>query len=167
MSEGSVTIVKAGGEEAPPDLAQLGPGDVVHTGTNGRAVVRLWSEGGQAQVEPESSVQFGDSGDSEQEPPQLRLRLGNVWTYSDHPALEVFTPLASLTASQGAVYRLRIVLDATTTVYVHEGTAWMTPLIEADRSQVVLGSGERARIEPSGRIRADVSSDVGGWLGIL
>ena len=137
------------------------PGDRIKTDAEGRAAVSLWGDSGQVQIEAESEVQLGQADQSPGEPPRLDMRVGNIWVRVKKPTLEVTSPLAAVTASEGALYRLRIALNATTTLTVHEGTAWVKN--RADGEVVVLGAGERLRIEPGGRVVRDRHAEVVDW----
>jgi len=72
-----------------------------------------------------------------------------------------------MTATQGALYRLRVVLDATTTVVVKRGTVWVKPLAEPKGQYLVLGPGERVRLDPGGGVVHLVEEEPGDWLGIF
>jgi hypothetical protein len=141
----------------------LEPGDLLETGPSGQAQLRLWTDAGEAQLEPSSALQVGDPEASREEPPRLELRLGRLWVLVRSPAVEVRSPLAQITASEGSVYLVRTVLDASTTIAVHRGTVWVRPLATGMPPQV-LGPEESLRIEPGGRVvtgRHDMTPD---WL---
>lgn len=137
------------------------PGDRIKTDAEGRAEVSLWGDSGQVQIEGESEVQLGQADQPSGETPRLDMRVGNIWVRVKNPILEMTSPLAAVTASEGALYRLRIALNATTTLTVHEGTAWVKN--RADGEVVVLGAGERLRIEPGGRMVRDRHEEAVDW----
>jgi flagellar motor switch protein FliG len=146
---------------------ELEPGDWVETGMDSRAVVNLYAEGGQIQMESETAVRVGEEGENRAIPPRLKVRLGNMWIFVKNPAVEVHSPLALFTATQGALYRLRVVLDATTTVNVNRGTVWIKSLVSEGKPYLVLGPGETLRLDPGGgSVRLDDESP-GDWLGLF
>ena len=141
----------------------LEPGDLLETGPSGQAQLRLWTDSGEAQLESSSALQMGDPEASREAPPRLELRLGKLWVLVRNPAVEVRSPLAQVTASEGSVYLVRTVLNASTTIAVHRGTVWVRPLATGMLPQV-LGPEESLRIEPGGRVvtgRHDMAPD---WL---
>jgi hypothetical protein len=142
---------------------ELKPGDKIKTGAAGRASVALSNELGQLQVEPETEVQFGQPEQAAPGPPRLDLRVGNIWVQVQDPTLEVTSPLAQVTGSKGALYHLRITLNATTILSVHRGTVWVQALEKGGLH--VLGVGQRLRIEPGGEIRRDRHTEVSKWVG--
>jgi len=143
--------------------AEIKQGDRIKTDSDGRASVVLAGDVGQMQIEPETDVQVGQADASEPGTPQLDLRVGNIWVKVKDPALEVSSPLAQITASEGALYHLRITLNATTTLSVHGGTVW----VQASNGGGlhVLGLGERLRIEPNGNINRDRHVEMSKWQG--
>ncbi len=159
--------LNSGDSKRPASGETLRPGDWVETDAGGQAVLRLGGDAGQVQVEASSAVQVGEEGQERDRPPQLSIRLGNVWVYVKHPALEVRSPLAEVTASEGALYRLRVVLDATTTVSVQRGTVWVKPLVDEAPEFLVLGPEEGVRIYPSGRVVSETEAPESEWLGIF
>jgi hypothetical protein len=146
---------------------ELEPGDWIETGESSRAVVKLYAEGGQLQMESEAAVKIGEDGEDRGTPPRLRVRLGNVWVFVKNPGVEVHSPLALLTATQGALFRIRIVLDATTTVAVNRGTVWVKPLAARSDDSLVLGPGETIRLNPGGGIVHLNDEKPGDWLGLF
>jgi len=165
--EGDALIFPGRGQA--PDVEALSPGDTLSTPQDGQAVVRLWDESGQLQADPESQVQLGDPGQTTDEPPRVRIRVGNVWMYVRNPALEVHSPVARVTASEGALYRVRVVLSAATEVSVSKGTVWVHPKFAKIDAPAVLGPGESVRVEPRGRltIQRGGQADSTGWLGLF
>ena len=161
--------VRVGPEEAGETVegGALEPGDWVETSEDAQTVLRLWGEGGQVQVDGGSSVRVGEEGSDRQTPPRLDLRLGRIWVYVKHPSLVVASPVAEVTASEGALYCLRVVLDATTTVSVRDGTAWVRPLGSGDPSSLVLGPGDRLRIDPGGGREFEDGELEAEWLGLF
>ena len=145
----------------------LQPGDWVETDPGGQAVLRLWADAGQVQVEASSAVQVGEEGEERTSPPQLSFRLGNAWIYVKNPALEVRSPLGEVTASEGALYQLRVVLDATTSVSVHRGTVWVNPLVGGEQGNLVLGPEDGVRIFPSGQVVFEAHEAKSEWLGVF
>jgi flagellar motor switch protein FliG len=143
--------------------SEIKMGDRIKTDSDGRASVVLTGDVGQMQVEPDTDVQVGQVDSSEPGAPQLDLRVGNIWVKVKDPALEVRSPLAQITASEGALYHLRITLNATTTLSVHGGTVW----IQASNGGGlhVLGLGERLRIDPDGDIDRDRHVEISKWQG--
>ena len=164
LAQGEVYLVDKGAKrEAEGETVR--PGDTVETGEEGRTVIRL--EKGQVQVEPASSLQVGDAEEKEKAPTRLSLRLGHIWVYVKHPGLEVRSPLAQVTASEGALYQFRVVLDATTTVSVQKGTVWARSLADPEGDFLVLGPGEGARLTPRGRFEVEEQAPASGWLGLF
>ena len=90
--------------------------------------------------------------DGEEEPPRLDLRLGNIKVNVTDPELEVTSPLASVKATIGTQYRIRVVMDATTIVTVASGVVWLKPTVGERRGMMVLQPGDEARITPSGSV---------------
>ena len=166
LVEGDVLVFQDDKRRNGKDQA-LEPGDWIETGESSRAVVRLYADSGQLQMESESAVKVGEEGEDRTTPPRLRVRLGNVWVFVKNPAVEVHSPLVLITATQGALYRLRVVLDATTTVVVKRGTVWVKPLAEPKGQHLVLGLGERVRLDPGGGVVHLVEEEAGDWLGIF
>ncbi|MCZ6632184.1 MAG: FecR domain-containing protein [bacterium] len=142
-------------------------GDQVQTEANSRAAIRLQGDVGQIQMEANSSLQVGEAGQESNGSPQLHLRVGNIWVRVLDPALEVTSPIASMTASEGTLYHLRITLDATTTLAVHEGTVWLRSKVEGEEQFLVIGEGEQVEIEPSGGITQGVHGQKSGWLNLF
>ena len=95
------------------------------------------------------------------------MRLGNVWVFVKNSGVEVYSPLALLTATQGTLFRIRIVLDATTTVVVNRGTVWVKPLVARSEDPLVLGPGETIRLNPGGAIVHLNDEKPGDWLGLF
>jgi len=156
------------GEIAVPEGTRpVHQGETVETGEAGRAVIRLEGDVGQVQVEPESSLQVGVEGRQAGEPPRLSLRLGHIWVYVRDPALLVASPLVEVTACEGALLRFRVVLDASTTVAVHRGTAWVRDLTDPEQELYVLGPGEGLLAAPGERPRREAAGTADGWLGAL
>jgi flagellar motor switch protein FliG len=143
--------------------AALLPGDRISTDQTGRATVDLDDDVGGLQVEPESEVEVGAADLAPLAAPQLNLRVGNIWVRVNDPALAVRSPLAEVTASKGALYHLRITLNATTILSVHGGTVWVGA--SNGGGLHVLGRGERLRIEPGGDVHRDRHAEVSQWLG--
>ena len=79
----------------------------------------------------------------------------------------VASPLVEVTASEGALYCLQVVLDATTTVSVRDGTAWVRPTASEDPSHVVLGPGDRLRVDPGGGREFEDGELEAEWLGLF
>ena len=151
----------------PPDVEKLKTGDQVVTEAGRRAVLRLGEEVGQIQVEGASSLQIGEKEENGTVPPQLSIRLGKLWVYVKNPTMEVRSPLAVVTASEGALYKLRVVLDASTTISVSRGTVWVKPLVGEDSGNLVLGPQDVVRIHPRGRITRYNQEPESGWLGLF
>ena len=144
--------------------SELNPGEMLETGESGQAQMRLWADGGQALLEPSSALQVGGDGETRDRPPSLDLRLGRMWVWVRHPEVEVRSPLVRLTASEGTILMVRVVMDASTTVAVHRGTAWVLPLVAVDPSSRVLGPQESVRCHPDGRVVATSHDLQPGWL---
>ena len=140
----------------------LAPGDKIKTDSNGRASIALADDAGNLQVEADSEVEMGLSEQASSDTPRLDLRVGNIWVQVKDPALEVTSPVAQMTASEGALYHLKITLNATTILSVHGGTVWVQVL---DGGLHVLGLGERLRIEPDGDVSRDRHADISQWVG--
>lgn len=66
------------------------------------------------------------------------------------------SPLANIKGSEGTRYRLRVVLDATTTISEFNVAVRVTPTVETNEKQVVLGRGDRVTIYPTGRLVKDL-----------
>ena len=116
-------------------------------------MLTLGEAAGRVQVEANSSVEVeGQQGQAEEKPPALDLRMGNVWVEAKGPTMQVKSPLVQVTASEGAIYRLRVVLNATTTVSAYRGTVWVKPLGEAGEGRVMLMPGDEVKVFPSGRV---------------
>ncbi len=143
--------------------SEIKMGDRIKTDSDGRASVVLTGDVGQMQVEPDTDVQVGQADLSEPGTPQLDLRVGNIWVKVKDPALEVRSPLAQITASEGALYHLRITLNATTTLSVHGGTVWIQAANGGGLH--VLGLGERLRIDPDGDVDRDRHVEISKWQG--
>lgn len=143
--------------------SEIKVGDRIKTDSDGRATVDLADDVGQMQVEPETEVQVGQAESSDIGVPKLDLRVGNIWVKVKDPALEVRSPLAQITASEGALYHLRITLNATTTLSVHGGTVW----VQASNGGGlhVLGLGERLKIDPNGNVNRDRHVEISKWIG--
>ena len=140
-------------------------GDWVKTDGDGRVFVSLWAGLGQLQVEENSLVQVGQGGKSWADGPQVNLRVGNLWVQVLHPTLEIMSPLAKIKASEGALFHVRVVLDATTTVFVHQGTVWIESLGKGEDTTQSVDSGDVARILPSGWIEIEKHEKKSKWLG--
>ena len=145
------------------DSKGLKAGDRIQTDAQGRASVDLANDIGKLQVEPDSDMAFGEAEDTHPGSPRLDLRVGNVWVQVKDPALEVTSPLVQVTASEGALYHLRITLNATTVLSVHGGTVWVQAIDGGGLH--VLGLGERLRVEPDGDISRDRHVEASKWVG--
>lgn len=148
--------IRAVGEKA------LEVGDRVQTDGQGRASISLSDDAGQLQMESDTEVQFVEPTTNETAPPRLDLRVGNIWVKVNDPALEVTSPLAHVTASDGALYHLRITLNATTVLSVHSGTVWVQA--EDGGGLHVLGVGERLKLEPGGDITRDRHAEASEFV---
>jgi hypothetical protein len=113
------------------------------------AQVRV-DEGSQLQEEPaaaEDSVATAS-------PNELYLRLGRVScaVVSETDTFVVRSPLVAIRGLPGAVFAVRVVLDASTTVFVERGRVEVAVEQESgkwgERRPVVLRAGERRRFEP-------------------
>ena len=144
------------------DSRGLRAGDRIQTDGEGRATVDLANDSGKMQVEPESDVAIGEVENAPSGSPRLDLRVGNIWVQVKDPTLEVTSPLAQVTASEGAMYHLRITLNATTILSVHGGTVWVQA--KNGGGLHVLGLGERLRIEPGGDVNRDRHIEVSKWI---
>ena len=151
QTEGQVSVT-SGDSERSSEKAGLQAGDRVETGDDGRAELQLPGETGQVQMEANSSVQMGEEDVSGNALPELNVRVGNILVRADKSTLTVRSPLMEVTASEGAVYRFRVVLDATTTVSVDRGTVWLKSLIDAEVDRLVAGPGDKVTISPKGEV---------------
>jgi len=151
QTEGQVSVT-SGDSEQPAKGADLQAGDRVETGDDGRAELQLPEETGQVQMEANSSVQIGEEDASGTARPELNVRMGHILVRADKSTLAVRSPLMEVTASEGAVYRFRVVLDATTTISVDRGTVWLKPLIDAEVDRLVAGPGDKVTISPKGKV---------------
>ena len=151
-AEGEVCVTYQGSKKRASD-APLKAGDCVETGEDGRAKVDLPDGAGQVEMEANSSVELGGEEGAAGAPFALYVRAGNILIRAENSSLEVRSPILSAIASEGAEYRFRVVLDATTTISVYEGTVWTTALVEAEEERLVLGPGEEVRFSPKGQVR--------------
>ena len=149
-------VGKTGQESTPEGSGRaLSPGDQVQTEGNEPAVFEMVDGSGILQVEPHTNLEVGEAQpgtDGEEEPPRLDLRLGNIKVNVTDPELEVTSPLASVKATIGTQYRIRVVMDATTIVTVASGVVWLKPTVGERRGMMVLQPGDEARITPSGSV---------------
>jgi flagellar motor switch protein FliG len=146
-SDGDVFVV-SGKEKRPIDESTIRRGDVIETGPDGRALVTLSQDESRVEVGSDSELQIGE----EEEllgPPKLSLRLGNIWVQVKNPALEVHSPVASVSAASGALYQFRVVLSSATTINVEHGTTWVQSKV-GGKELVVVEAGKSLRIEPRG-----------------
>lgn len=165
-TEGDVFVI-SGHERRAIEESTLERGDVVETEENGRALITLSGDGSKLEVEEETTVQLGER-DEPAGPPKLSVRVGNVWLLVRNPALVVDSPVVSVTASSGALYRFRVVLSSATTVSVESGTAWVRSKV-GDRELVVVGAGKALRVEPRGSVDLTDIDDGGTprWLSLF
>ncbi len=79
------------------------------------------------------------------------------------------SPVVRVTASEGALYRLRVVLSAATEVHVSRGTVWVHPKVTGRDAPAVLSPGASVRVEPRGRVtvRREGEPQERGWLGLF
>jgi hypothetical protein len=145
------------------DENSLKSGDRIKTESDGRASVALSNDAGQLQVESETEVQIGQTDETTTGPPRLDLRVGNIWVEVQDPTLQVTSPLAEVTGSKGALYHLRVTLNATTILSVHGGTVWVQ--VRDGGGLHVLGIGERLRVETNGDVGRDRHTEVSKWIG--
>jgi len=148
VSDGVVYVVSGNDRRAIDGGAPIHRGDVVETGEDSRALIALSEDLARVEVEAESSLKLGDKGQATG-PPILRLRVGNIWMLVKNPSLEVHSPVASVTASSGALYRFRVVLSSATTVSVERGTAWVQTKV-GEKELFVVGAGKSLRVYPRG-----------------
>jgi hypothetical protein len=142
----------ASGDQGSPTLR---PGDQIQTEGQSPAVYQLADAAGTLEVDPNSSLEVApesEEPEAEKGPPRLNLRLGNIKVDVTDPELEVTSPLARITATEGSQYRIRVVLDATTTVTVTTGIVWLKPTARGETGPVMLRPGDEARISPTGRL---------------
>ena len=146
-THGDVFVI-SGREKKPIDEVHLKLGDVVETGEEGRALIKMSGERSQVEMDSKTALQI----DEEEEhvgPPKLNLRIGNIWVLVKNPSLEVHSPLVSVTAASGAFYRFRVVLSSATTVSVENGTVWVQSKV-GDEDLVVVVAGQSLRVGPRG-----------------
>jgi len=153
-SQGPVYIVSGNSRTSAED-AQPKPGDKVETGTEGKAILDLEDNSARVQVGPNSSLEIGAAQVAGSLSSNFNLWVGNVIVEVNDPELVMNSPVAGITGSEGARYRLRVVLDATTTITAHEGVIRIIPTVGADRKQIVLRRGDRVKIYPTGKIQKD------------
>ena len=151
-SDGDVFVV-SGRDRRSIEDAPIRHGDIVETGSDGRALISLRADDSQIELEPDSEMQVGEEG-ARPGPPRLDLRVGNIWVGVKNPALEVHSPLVSVTAATGALYRFRVVLSSATTISVEKGTAWVQSKV-GDKDLIVVGAGKSARVYPRGSVEVD------------
>ncbi len=165
-TDGEVFVV-SGARRTEIEEAPISRGDIVETGKGSRALIDLNDGLSRLEVEEESAIQLGEE-DQSAGPPKLSLRLGNVWVLAKNPSLEVHSPVASVTAAAGSLYRFRVVLSSATTVSVESGTAWVQSKV-GDEDLIVVGSGKSLRIEPRGSVALGDLSDPGSprWLSLF
>jgi hypothetical protein len=163
--EGDVLVFD--GTSGEPDIAALSQGDSLDTTSGSRAVVELWGNGGQIQVDPGTAIRLGDPSEPPEGPPTLRLRFGHVWLFVRNPNLQVHSPVARVTGSAGSLLKVRVVLSSATEVTVSRGSARVAPRQGEDL--VVLGPGESLRIDPQGSVssRRVGKPEETGWLGLF
>lgn len=143
------------GTERTLDGGTLRPGDEIETGGDEQAVLDLGSNVGKLRAAPNTSILVDPESRSPGLPRHFNMRAGNVLVEVEDPVLEVNAALARITASKGALYRLRVVLDATTTISVFRGTARVEPRVETDTELLVLSPGDQVKIHPTGKIERD------------
>jgi ferric-dicitrate binding protein FerR (iron transport regulator) len=95
----------------------------------------------------------------------MTLRVGHVWVLAKNPALEVHSPLVSVTAASGSFYRFSVVLSSATSVSVERGTAWVKQKV-GGKELIVVGEGKSLRVEPRGSSDLSDIKDAGRprWL---
>jgi ferric-dicitrate binding protein FerR (iron transport regulator) len=153
-TQGTVYVV-SGNSRKPAKNTNPKPGDKVETGANSRAVLSIGDSSSQVEVGPNSELGIGLASSITGLVPNLNLWVGNAILQVNDPKLVVTTPVAGITGSEGAEYRLRVVLDATTTVTVHKGTVRLTPTVDVGKILIVLGRGDRVKIYPTGHFERD------------
>ena len=131
---------------------ELKPGTRIETTSEAPVTYEMWDGSGTVQVEPNTTLEVGEPDEKVEEPPKMDLRLGNVQVHVKDPALEVTSPLVKVTATEGAKYRIRVVMDATTTVTVESGVVWARPTVGQGARLMALQPGDVVRISPSGRV---------------
>lgn len=156
-------LLMSGESVRPLNNTELQVGDRVKTDAQGSASVDLANDVGKLQIEPQSEVAMEQADEAQHGVPRLDLRVGNIWVQVKDPALEVTSPLVQVTASEGALYHLRITLNATTVLTVHGGTVWVQE--KNGGGLHVLGLGERLRVEPDGDVYRDRHVEVSKWVG--
>ena len=162
-SDGEVYIV-SGSDRRAIDDAPIYRGDVVETGEDSGALISVSDDLTQVEIEAESSLKLGEK-DQRTGPPKLSLRVGNIWVLAKNPAMEVHSPVASVVASVGALYRFRVVLSSATTVSVEKGTVWVHTKV-GEKELFVVGAGKSLRVYPRGATEL-INIEDGGrprWL---
>lgn len=162
-SDGDVFVV-SGDTRRSIEEAPITYGDVVETGEDGRALITLSQDASKAELGGASALQIGEE-DQPVGPPKLSLRVGNVWVEVRNPALEVHSPVLSVTAAEGALYQVRVVLSSATTINVVRGTTWVQSKV-GEEDLVVVGEGKSIRVQPRGGIDVVDIEDRGRprWL---
>jgi len=162
-SDGEVHVV-SGDSRAPISDAPIKRGDIIETGEDGQALISLTGDDARVELEENSALQVGEEGEKNG-PPRMTLRVGHLWVLAKNPALEVHSPLVSVTAAPGTLYRFRVVLSSATSISVERGTAWVE-LKVGDRELVVIGEGKSLRVEPRGSSDLTDIGDAGRprWL---
>ncbi|MCZ6634643.1 MAG: hypothetical protein O7G87_14665 [bacterium] len=145
-------LILSGKTKRPNKNEPLQPGDRIETDAENSMILNLPEKAGKLRVEPETNVEVDNADPESDAPPALNLRLGNIVIQVQQPDLTVRSPLVEVTAPEGSVYRMRVVLNSATTVSVLRGTVRLQPLIEAEQDHLNLKTGQEARIAPSGRI---------------
>ena len=153
-SQGPVYIV-SGDSRTSAKNAKPKPGDKIETGDEGKATLDLGNNSAQIQVGPNSSLEIGATQAAGTGTSSFNLWVGNAIVEVIDPELVMKSPVAGITGSEGARYRLRVVLDATTTITTYEGIVQRNPTVGNDRKQLVLRRGDRVKIYPTGEIQKD------------
>ena len=161
---GQLQYVVSGDYRAPISDAPIKRGDIIETGEDGQALISLTGDDARVELEENSALQVGEEGEKNG-PPRMTLRVGHLWVLAKNPALEVHSPLVSVTAAPGTLYRFRVVLSSATSISVERGTAWVE-LKVGDRELVVIGEGKSLRVEPRGSSDLTDIGDAGRprWL---
>ena len=118
------------------------------------AILKFAGNGGypvaEVRVEEGSEVdETASSADSAAVDEGLYLRLGRVScaVVGERDGFVVRTPLVAVRGLPGAVFAVRVVLDATTTVYVDKGGVEVASR-QGDAGPVLVNAGQRRRFDP-------------------
>lgn len=175
-------VLVRSGEEAPATLGERGqpterfdlvPGQALRVPEEIEAVLELPGKDGDKAASvlagPDSEVQLssasvdamgapGPAGDAAEDasPGVLHLRVGRLRVTVIKSGFAVQTPVLRAVGDAGAVFGVRVVLDASTTVAVEKGSVVVSELADGGRT-FSLTAGQRVRLDSRGRWQVDDS----------